>query len=346
MAVRTLPSYVLLLLSTMLPPPALAQAAPTLTLSEPAFQRGGTEHTWQYQVGLQNVPPNTETVFALYLRVPERAQVHNINESGVTSTSSRLASFAEVTFKTTASATVTLTVTGLAIDVKAGPAVEHQWRVGDGDRQRLTASAPEVLYDPSLIRFVFGSGLSFRTDDHIDFLVSGDEKTLLIKNDSRNRAAGTVGALFEIGQFKSIGSLQLQEVHPVDLLLSLDFSPQTGRNVDGIMFGLAVGVHKYLSLGLGYRLGLGTELSPGFQRDAVALVTELREDDTHKSRYSRFEKLASDQELYDGFRLIDPRTDQPFFPGNPIIDSYNNTWFLGAFIPLDFRDLFSARNGS
>ena len=302
MRILALPFF--LLLSTILPSLAQAQDAPMLTLSEPTFQRGETEHTWRYQVGLQNVPAETETTFVLYLRVPERTQVHDVHENGVTSTSSRLSSFAEVTLNTTTNATVTLTVTGLSIDVKAGPAIEHQWRVGHGDRQRLIASAPEVLYDPSLIRFVFGSGLSFRTDDYIDFFVSDDNKNLLIKNDSKRRVTGTVGALFEIGQF------QLKEMHAVDLLISLDFSPQTDRSVDGVMFGLAVGVHRYLSLGFGYRLGLGKELSPGFRRDAVALVDDLLNDDAYKSNYQRFEELGSNEALYDGFHLTDP-ADRP-----------------------------------
>ena len=248
MALRN-PMAAFLLAWTMPTSFAQAQNAPMLTLSEPTFQRGDTEHAWQYQVGLQNVPPGEETTFILYLRLPERTQVHDISENGVTSTNRRLASFVEVTIKTRTEATAGLRVTGRSTDVKAGPAVEHQWRVGTGDRQSLTASAPEVLYDPSVIRFVFGSGLSFRTDDHIDFYVSEDEKTLLIRNDSKKRATGTVGALIEIGQFR------LKEAHPIDLLMSLDFSPQTGRNIDGIMFGLAVGVHRYLSLGFGYRLG-------------------------------------------------------------------------------------------
>ena len=317
---------------------AWAQDTPTLILSEPTFQSGETEHTWLYRVELTNVPMNTETTFMLYLHIPERTRVHEINEDGVTSTSSRLSSFTEVAIRTKTSQAVTLTVTGRSVDVKAGPAVEHQWRVGDGDRKTIHASAPEVLYDPSVIRFVFGTGLLLRRDDHIDFVVSDDKKALLVKNDSTRRATGTVGALLTVGEFR------LKEVHPIDLLLSVDFTPHTNRNIDGFMFGLAVGVNKYLSVGGGYRLNLGQELSPGFRRDSVALVEELLKNDEHKNNYRKFTGLELNDELYDGFSLVDPRTGASVFRGDPVIDSYNNSWFFGVFIPLDIRDLFSARN--
>jgi hypothetical protein len=31
------------------------------------------------------------------------------------------------------------------------------------------------------------------------------------------------------------------------------------------------------------------------------------------------------------------------FVGDPIINSYNHSWFVGIFIPLDFKDLFASR---
>ena len=170
----------------------------------------------------------------LYLRIPERTRVHDINMDGITSTSSRLSSFTEVTINTTRDADVTLRVTGHASDVKAGPAVNHEWRVGSAKRQSLSASAPEVLYDPSVIRFVFGPGLLVRTDDHIDFTVSDGH--LLITNDSRIRTTASVGALFSVREF------MLREMHPIDILVSIDFSPDTDRAVDGIIFGGAVGL--------------------------------------------------------------------------------------------------------
>ena len=318
--------------------PALAQARPMLTLTEPTFQRGDSEHTWLYKVTFTGVPENMKTTFTLYLRIPERTQVHNINESNVTSTSSRLSVFTVVKMETMQNRTVTLRVTGLARDVKAGPAVEHQWSLVNGNRINLTASAPELLYDPSAIRFVFGTGVLSGFDDYIDFAVSND--TLLVKNDSMIRTTANVGALFKVAEFR------WKEVHPVDLLVSIDFSPNTDRSVDGLTFGVAIGLHKYLSIGFGYRLRMGQELSPGFRRGAEVLVEDLLESEDHKDDYERFRGLAQELQLYDGFSLTDPRTSGPFFPGNPIIESYNNTVFLGLFIPLDFRHLFAARSGS
>lgn len=173
---------------------APAQEQPALTLSEPTFQRGATEHTWLYHLQLTNVPPSGAT-FMLYLRIPERTLVHDITTNAVTSRSHRLSDFTEVTLMANTDATVPLKVTGRVSDVKAGPPVEHQWRIDAGARLDIRASAPEVLYDPSIIRFVFGPGLVYRADDYIDFAVSDDETALLIVNDSRLRTTASVGAL-------------------------------------------------------------------------------------------------------------------------------------------------------
>ena len=296
---------------TMSALPAQAQNASTLTLSEPTFDNETpSEHVWQYQVGLKVVPEDTETTFMLYLRVPERTRVHDIAGDSVTLTSQRLDPFTEVTITTSSSQTVTLRVTGRADDVKAGPVAEHQWRVNNGNRQNLNASAPEVLYNPSFMRFVFGAGLSHRLDDPIDFKV--DKDTLFVVNDSKLRVSGTVGALFKVREFT-----WSEEVHPLDILVSLEFTQNTDRVLDGVMFGFAIGLNKYLSVGVGYARQLGKELSPGFRRDSKALVDDLLHDDDHKTYYDRFRDLKVDDKLYDGFSILDPETGKALFPGSP-----------------------------
>ena len=135
---------------TIMPSPARSQ---TLTLSEPWFQMGPTEHTWKYRIELTDLR-NKETVFILSLRLPERTQVHDINEQHVTSRSSRRAPFTDVRIRAKKSETVTLTVTGPAGAVTAGSPVEHQWHVvGNLDRETQRASAPAAT-EASFARIV------------------------------------------------------------------------------------------------------------------------------------------------------------------------------------------------
>ena len=46
--------------------------------------------------------------------------------------------------------------------------------------------------------------------------------------------------------------------------------------------------------------------------------------------------VATPTKIIVWFPLIDPRTNTSVFPGdNPIINSYNGSFFLGVFIPVD-----------
>ena len=48
--------------------------------------------------------------------------------------------------------------------------------------------------------------------------------------------------------------------------------------------------------------------------------------------------------LYDGFPL--DGGGGRVFPGAPLTDSTNSSWFVGFFVPVDFRDWFRSRSGA
>lgn len=262
-----------LLVSMLCVPMAHAQDAdPQFTLAEPKHEPGN-QQTWVYLATLGKETKKGEA-FTLRIRIPERVRVEG-SGTNVTVTSRRASPHTEVVVTATknlAEATpVTVTLTGFAADVKHAQRVEYSWRKGEEDYSRIDrVQGPEVFYDPSFMRFVFGAGASRPRDDAIDFKVKDDH--LFVVNDSPWRVTGTVGALFKVGQLRSIGKWKMKEAHPIDLLVSLEFAGQTDRVLDGFMFGMAVGLNKQLSVGGGYSLRLGQELSPRFRRDSVGLL--------------------------------------------------------------------------
>ena len=56
--------------------------------------------------------------------------------------------------------------------------------------------APKPL--PNGIRIMFGVGNSFKLDDSAEFAITDDGKTLVLEQDSKNRAEGYIGALFKL----------------------------------------------------------------------------------------------------------------------------------------------------
>lgn len=300
--------------------------SPMLTLSEPWFQAGATEHTWNYEVQLGRV--TGETTFILDLRVPECVRV-DVDQDGVTS-SRRRSPFTEVTITVERDTNVSLVMTGPAGEVQHGPAVEHRWRVddeGNGDTRTLRVSAPERRYDPSLVRVVLGIGGSWLNHDFVEFDVSEDGEILRVLNDSKTRATATIGALFNVPG-------------PLDVLASFHFTEQTANVLDGAMFGLAWELNPYLSIGGGYVIRKGRELAPGFRRHAKAAI------EASPKQYKVFEEIlfSDDDSLYDGFPL--KGENGPVFDDHPVTDSTNHSWFLGVFVPLDFRQWFTTRAGS
>ena len=312
-----------------LPLSAQAQETiPALKLSEPWFQAGTPEHTWKYRVDLTNV--REKTTFTLKLRIPELTRVHDINEGGVQVISRRQSPFTEVDITVATNTTIHLVVTGAATSVQHGSAAEHQWRVGNGTTQTSRASAPEQVYDPSLVRVMFGIGGEWLIDDPVDFRVSEDGNTLRVLNDSRIRTTATVGVLFNVSA-------------PFDIFASFNFTTQTAQPVDGAMFGVAWSLNKLLSVGVGYALRTRTELSPGFRKHASVAISSLPPDE----RYKAFKEsdLASDQKYYDGFPLKDDK-GKDLFPGFPLTSSTNHSFFAGVFVPFDFREWFTSRTGT
>lgn len=77
----------------------------------------------------------------------------------------------------------------------------------------------------SPVRLAFGTGLSWRIDDAIDFSVDDAGTRLWIENDSRLRLSGPLGALFTMKR--------LNDDTTFDLLTSLEFVNQTTRLLAG-----------------------------------------------------------------------------------------------------------------
>lgn len=298
--------------------------AQALTLFEPWFSRtGSTESTWKYRLHLTTA---TATTFVLNLRIPDGMQVEAVGNGGVAVTTSRSEPFTEIRITTSMNAEIQLVLTGPSAELQHGPKVQHEWHVdGSSQTQTLSVSAPERRYDPSLVRLALGLGTAFLHDDWVDFRVSEDGEYLRVHNDSKMRPMATVGALFG----KPGGPA---------FLLSFGFAQESPQALDSVMFGLTWDVNKYLSIGGGCAVNFGTELAPGFIRAADAAI------EANPEKYARFANPEDDYARYDGFPMT--AEGQMIFPGSPFAESTNKSWFVGAFVPLDFREWFTSRIGN
>ena len=200
-------------------------------------------------------------------------------------------------------------------------------------------NGPELATDTSRFRLVLAAGTEVRFNDIVDFKeqeVSSREGEmmsnpyLLTVNDSRSRATGLVGGAFRL--CRTAGK-------PWEAIASLQFTTNTATVVDGFFFGLSYGVQKYLSIGGGYSLRLGKELSHGFQREAARFVQSADElTDRFPVRHD-MQGLMKIKD-YDGLRLTNDKGER-WFPGNPIVDSFNHGLFIGVFLPIDIGKLIA-----
>ena len=182
------------------------------------------------------------------------------------------------------------------------------------------------------VQAVLGVGGTWRFDDAADFGVKNDH--LLVVNDSRQRYTLTPGLLFRLNW-------------RIDAMVAANFEGKTDNAFDGVMLGVGVRVHEKLSIGAGYVIRLGEELSPGFHSSAGAVVDKMLADPENAAKYERFRGILRDtcsalecQKAYDGFSLLDPESlGQRIFAGDPIIPSINKSLFVGVFIPLDLPAL-------
>lgn len=196
--------------------------------------------------------------------------------------------------------------------------------------QPVLASAADPF-----VQAVFGGGVATLYDDHEDFAVK--ENTLLVSNDSKRRASGLAGALFRLG---SISSRQ------ASLMVSFQFTEGTTALLDGAFFGGALELNRYLHLTVGAGVRKGKELSPGFR--ATAAETIQAQIAAKNAAYARFEGYGpeSDDKILDGLSLLTPgQSDKPskFFPGDPVVDSYNWSVFVGVSVPVKITEILGAK---
>ena len=201
---------------------------------------------------------------------------------------------------------------------------------------------PVVVYDPSIIRPVLAVSSTWRLDDEIDFKV--ENNILLIENDSSLRPSAVAGVLVNILEFQGIGPKKFRERKTLDFLLSFEFSTASSDSIDGFVFGLGLGLNRYLEIVGGVSVRTGQEISPGFMRAAQQLAQDVENlpdlDDNAelKSRFKRFENVTQEQHL-DGFSTISPITKESIFPGSPLISSTNTAFVLGVALPVDIFNL-------
>ena len=225
---------------------------------------------------------------------------------------------------------VTMTFSGPLVELKKDGFVK--WR-GEYD---MSPSSMGIVAGPELeasrFRIVIGGGADISVNDHVDFKVQETpsredpeimESYLVTVNDSRIRAGGHLGGAFRINKAG----------RPWDAIVSLQFVSPTSRYLDGFFVGLSYSVQKYLSVGFGYSLRIGTELSHGFQRTAARFVTEEGLDD--RFPVSMDGSRLKSQMDYDGLPLMRSNGVR-WYPGDPIVESTSHSILIGLFVPIDF----------
>ena len=196
-----------------------------------------------------------------------------------------------------------------------------------------TTGGPEAL--PSNVKLLFGVGADIGLDDYIDFKEEtvDDKPFLLTVNDSQFRASGQVGLAFKVADWKK---------KPVDIFASLNFVDNTAKTIDGFVFGTSIGIAKNLGIALGYSLRKKSELSFGFRRAAAQFLTDTT-DKNLKARFPLSGGVLDNDKLFDGLPLVDGNAMR-YFPGSPIVDSFNHAFFIGLTFPIGFKTLFAGAN--
>lgn len=227
------------------------------------------------------------------------------------------AASAQLTFAVSASTASAVLSTGRTTVVVAGRAQAFP-----------TTHVLKQSDDTPGLQAVVGGGFAFLRDDKEDFLVR--DNTLVIVNDSPKRAAALAGILARIGRVKN---------HDVSLHSSFQFIQGDNAFLDGVSFGLGYELNSFAHVTMGVMLRKGNELGPGFRRDVAALLRE-----------------PASGEAFDRFRLYDPSGNQaaldgiplvrdvagkasPYYAGDPIVASYNWSWYVGVVVPIRLGEL-------
>ena len=173
------------------------------------------------------------------------------------------------------------------------------------------------------IEVLIGVGLGIRTDDHIDFeeIFPDGVAHLVIKNDSRNRTTGMLGL-----------GVPIPKADHVDVFASMNFMNNTSQAIDAFTFGLNFKVLKHVGIAFGIGLAKGEELSYGFMEEAKRRHngkggTNVRLDDSR-------------QRTFDGLKLVGKKGSR-FYPGSPIVESFNKSIFIGLTFPFGIRKLLA-----
>jgi len=159
------------------------------------------------------------------------------------------------------------------------------------------------------IQTVVGGAFALLRDDFADFTVK--DGTLLLQNDSRTRPTLLAGALIRAFAVKN---------HDIGLHASTQFAPG-GAALDGFSLGVGIAINPRAHLTAGVLFRRGKELSPGFLRAVNA--------------------TGKDVARLDGLPL--KNGDLPIFPGDPIIDSHNMSFYVGVVVPVDLGGLLGLR---
>ena len=235
--------------------------------------------------------------------------------------------------------TAKMTLSGFATNLKSDGVVKWRGEYAMSPSGKGKINGPELVFDTSRFRLVLAAGTEVRMKDIVDFKeqeVSSGKASMTSRpylftvNDGRLRATGLFGGAFRLGR---------RTERPLEAILSLQFTTNTDRVVDGFFFGLSYGVQKYLSIGGGYSLRLGKELSYGFRREAARYV-QSEDELTDRFPVSRDMNGLMNVKYYDGLPLTDGMGER-WFPGNPIVDSFNHSLFIGVFLPIDIGKLIA-----
>jgi hypothetical protein len=240
----------------------------------------------------------------------------------------------EWTCKLTAEkATLEVSVSAEAGNTSFGGATALKFKIGSGEWS-VPAIDPEGIQatvDSRFFKPIFGGGFTTLENDAVDFTVK-DDATLLVLNDSRLRVSALVGGLFRIGHIARWN-------RDVSAVISLQFTQGTTSAIDGVLFGGAFEINPYLHLTVGISRQKGKELSPGFRESASEIIAAHKDEDAYK-RFATWSPTARQDSPLDGLSINDPATSKPFFPGPPVIESYNTVLFFGVAMPINLQGLF------
>lgn len=130
------------------------------------------------------------------------------------------------------------------------------------------------------------------------------------------------------------------------MMVSFQFTEGTTSLLDGVFFGGAFELNRYLQLTAGAGVRKGKELSPGFRTTAAETIRAQVAADV--GSYRRFEGYGpdSEDEMLDGLSLLAPGSGEkatPFFPGAPIVDSYNWSIFVGVSVPVKITEILGGK---